>query len=171
MDLQRFISFVSVTSSMLHIQCCLLKGKQQKLHRWHNSLFFVCVCVGACACMHACVRVCVILGWPCMVDRMFKSRRSVTNSHAHTDMREILDCFIWEHQLTPLCVDSAQVLWASLCFRFVLFEVCFNIAGSTTGVRLRAAGVVKWDAVGWTAALTADVRGLGDSDQCCSKLI
>ena len=157
-----FICFVSVTSSMLHIQCCLLKGKQQKLHRWHNSS---CVCVCVCVC------VCEILGWPCMVDRMFKSRRSVTNSHAHTDIREMLDCFIWEHQLTPMCVDSARALWASFCFRIVLFEVCFDIAGSTAGVRLRTAGVVQWDAVGWTAALTADVRGLGDSDQRCCKLI
>ena len=70
-----------------------------------------------------------------------------------------------------MCVDSARALWASFCFRIVLFEVCFDIAGSTAGVRLRTAGVVQWDTVGWTAALTADVRGLGDSDQRCCKLI
>ena len=121
MDLQRFICFVSVTSSMLHIQCCLLKGKQQKLHRWHNSLFFVCVCVcvRACACVHACV---CVWSWDDPVWLTGCSNpgsQSLTLTHTQIYKRNIGLFYL----RTP--INSLVCWFCTSTLGLILFQICF----------------------------------------------
>ena len=42
-------------------------------------------------------------------------------------------CTYFERQLTPVCVDSAQAIWASFCFRFLAHAISGNLKELITG--------------------------------------